>query len=100
MLPEPRPALTREDPRYWESRPRDHNGAGLFVDGPQEKRPSWPHKVKTGSKNRAPATESRQAALRRMNEERRRRLYRMSLGISGAFTGRNRRRTFANRWAT
>jgi hypothetical protein len=99
MLPELGPALTREDPRYWDSKPRDHNGAGLFVFGPQEKRPAWPHRVKTGAANRAPATESRKAALGRMKAEQRRRLYRMSLGVAGALTGRSRaRRGFVKRW--
>jgi hypothetical protein len=82
---------TRDDSRYWDQKPRDHNGAGLFVYGPQEKRPSWPYRVRTGSGNRAPSTESRGAALARIDAEKRSRLHRMSLGVTGAFTGRNRR---------
>jgi len=84
--------LTREHPEYWNHRPRDHNGAGLFVFGPQEARPWWFLEVRTGEANAAPAHETRQAAYQRMDEEKNRRLRRMSLGVSGVFTGRNRRR--------
>lgn len=92
--------LTRDTPSYWDHKPRDHNGAGLFASGPQEARPSWPYKVKTGSANTAPSVESREAVLARADEEKRRRLRRMSLGTTGAFTGRNRpRRGFVHRAA-
>lgn len=83
--------LTRDDPAYWTTMPADHTPAGFFVHGPQEERPSWPHKVKTGNANRAPATESRGAALQRMDTERRRRLYRMALAVAGLPIGRNRK---------
>lgn len=83
--------LSRDQADYWNHKPRDHNGAGLFVIGPQEKRPSWPYKVKTGEANRAPETESREAILAREAEAKRNRVRRLTLGVTGVFTGRNRR---------
>lgn len=82
---------TRDHAHYWDDRPEDHNVFGLFAIGPQEARPWWYEDVRTGDKNRAPATETRNAALQRMDGDKQRRLYRMNLGIGGHFTGRNRR---------
>lgn len=84
-------AYTRDDPRYWDHKPDTHNAVGLFAIGPQEARPWWFSEVKTGDANRAPAHETRNAALQRMQEDKNRRLRRMSLGVTGSFTGRNRR---------
>ena len=89
-------AHTRDDPRYWQGpRPHDHNGVGLFMFGPQPARPWWFLEVRTGDAHKAPATETREAAYQRMDAEKRRRLYRMSLGTTGVFTGRNRKRKVA-----
>jgi hypothetical protein len=103
MFPQlgPLAAYTRDDHRYWNRKPDDHNVVGLFDIGrwektghpvsPQEHRPSHYHEVKTGNAHTAPAHETREAALQRMDSDKQRRLRRMSLGVTGAFTGRNRR---------
>jgi hypothetical protein len=31
--------LTRDDPRYWQTKPTDHNAVGFFIDGPQPAEP-------------------------------------------------------------
>lgn len=83
---------TREDAAYnWVRRPEGHNVFGLYAIGPQEARPWWFQEVKTGDANRAPAHETREAALQRMDEDKNRKWRRMNLGITGYFTGRNRR---------
>lgn len=93
--------MTREHPDYdWEHRPDGHNASGLFAIGPQEARPSWPYRVKTGDANTAPSTETRGAVLAREAEQKRARLRRLSLGATGTFTGRNRRRGFVGSWAS
>jgi hypothetical protein len=85
-------AHTRDDPRYWQGpRPHDHNGVGLFMFGPQPARPWWFLEVKTGSAHTAPSVETREAVLAREAEAKRARLRRMNLGVTGAFTGRNRK---------
>ena len=91
--------MTRDDPEYWDHRPRQHNAAGLFIYGPQEARPSWPYEVETGSAHTAPSVESREAILNREAEMTRARLRRMGVAISGAFVGPNRRRGFVHRAA-
>lgn len=100
MFGESRPLahLTRDDPRYWDCKPRDHNGAGLFIHGPQEERPAWPRDVKTGNAHRT--DEPRAVAIGRMRSERVRRLQRLARAAQGEFTGYNRRtrRNFAHRW--
>ena len=89
----------REDPTYdWEHRPDGHNPFGLFAIGPQEARPWWFAKVKTGNANTAPSVESREAVLAREAEAKRARLRRMGVAATGAFTGHNRaRRGFVHR---
>lgn len=82
---------TRDHPDYWNHKPDGHNAVGLFAIGPQEARPWWFAEVRTGDAHTAPAHETRQAAYQRMDAEKNRRLRRMSLGVTGAFTGRNRR---------
>lgn len=34
------PRYTRDDARYWDQKPADHNGRGLFREGPQEAEPT------------------------------------------------------------
>jgi hypothetical protein len=92
--------LTRDDPRYWDDKPDDHNDVGLFDIGPwektgipacpQEKRPSLYFDIKTGEANRAPEVESREAIFAREEELRLSRLRRMGIATTGARTGRNR----------
>jgi hypothetical protein len=84
--------VTRDDPEYWNHKPDDHNDVGLFAIGPQESRPSLFREIETGDANRAPETETRDAILAREAEHKRARLRRMGLGMTGAFTGRNRRK--------
>lgn len=85
---------SRDVDTYWEHCPADHAQTGLFLGGPEEKRPSLYHDVKTGDANRAPTHETREAALQRMDEEKNRRLRRMGLAVSGRFV-RNRQRRAA-----
>ena len=87
--------MTRDDAAYWDHKPDDHNDVGLFNIGPQESRPWYYQDVVTGDANRAPETETREAVLAREAEHKRARLRRMGLGMTGAFTGRNRRRKAA-----
>jgi hypothetical protein len=109
--------LTRDDPRYWDHKPDDHNEVGLYDIGPwektgipacpQEKRPSLFFDIKTGDANKAPETETREAILAREELEKARRLLlmaeaeeirrearinRISRALAGQFTGRNRNR--------
>lgn len=97
--------LTRDDPRYWDNKPEDHNDLGLYDIGPwektgipacpQEKRPSLYFDIKTGEANRAPATETREAALGRERLRKLARLERMSLALTGVRTKRRNRRKAA-----
>ena len=85
---------TRDSSEYWDHCPADHASTGLFLGGPEEKRPSLYHDIRTGEANRAPTHETREAALQRMATEKARRLRRMGLAVSGRFT-RNRSRKAA-----
>jgi hypothetical protein len=93
--------LTRDDPRYWDYKPDDHNDVGLFDIGPwektgipacpQEKRPSLYFDIKTGEAHKAPETETREAILAREKRQKFARLARMGLAASGVRTKRRNR---------
>jgi hypothetical protein len=59
---------TRDDPRYWQSRPADHNDAGLFIGGPEGTHNSLAPLVQTPVCPYTPDTPN--AARARMNATR------------------------------
>lgn len=66
---------TRDERAYpWEHRPVDHNEQGLFIGGPEGEKVGWLRDINVGTANAAPTHETREAALQRMQEQKRRKL--------------------------
>jgi hypothetical protein len=66
--------FTRDEDRYWRSRPADHTVAGLFVDGPQMTEPFTSQIAKLLRSTPPEPAESPLGARQRMARQRRERL--------------------------
>lgn len=88
--------FTRDDARYWTSRPADHTPAGLFAEGPQEALPLTARLVESNyCREPAPIPHEARRSMRLMRMARLSPMGRLSAAVLGARTVNRKRRRAA-----